>query len=145
MDEVKARIKRVAEELGLPMGRQEKIYNSRLAQELSKWAESQGKGDAFHHAAFHAYFAEGKNIGKIPVLLDLARSLDLPADEAEKVLLERSFRDAVDSDWEFSRSAGVRAVPTLRLNGHSLVGAQPYDAMEKLMRDNKVGKRDAGS
>jgi len=145
MDEVRARMKRVAEELGLPMGRQEKIYNSRLAQELGKWAESKGKGDAFHHAAFHAFFAEGKNIRKIPVLLDLARSLDLPGEEAERILRERVFKDAVDSDWEFSRSAGVRAVPTLRLNGRSLVGAQPYEVMERLMRDNNVGKRDTGS
>lgn len=139
--EVLTRLKHVADEAGLPFGNQTRIYNSRLAQELGKWAETQDKGDAYHHAAFHAYFAEGKNIGKIHVLSDLAWSLDLSGVEAEKVLVERSFREAVDADWSFSRSQGVTAVPTLMLNRQSIVGAQPYGTLEKLMNDNQIRKR----
>jgi predicted DsbA family dithiol-disulfide isomerase len=139
--EVLTRLKHVADQAGLPFGNQTRIYNSRLAQELGKWAETQDKGDAYHHAAFHAYFAEGKNIGKIPILTDLARSLHLSGVEAEKVLVERSFREAVDADWSFSRSKGVTAVPTLMLNRQSIVGAQPYGTLEKLMNDNQIRKR----
>ncbi len=59
-----------AEELGLPFGPRNKTYNSRLAQELGLWAEDQGKGEPFHMAAFHAYFADGLNLAKMPVLLE---------------------------------------------------------------------------
>jgi predicted DsbA family dithiol-disulfide isomerase len=45
---VKLRLKQVADELGLPLGDRKMTFNSRLAQELAKWAESKGKGDEFH-------------------------------------------------------------------------------------------------
>jgi predicted DsbA family dithiol-disulfide isomerase len=54
-----ARLKKVARELDLPWGERKKTYNSRLAQELGKWAETKGKGDEYHDAVFRAYFVDG--------------------------------------------------------------------------------------
>ena len=48
----------------LPFGKREKTYNTRLAQELGKWAGQKGKGTLFHDAMFRAFFVEGMNIGK---------------------------------------------------------------------------------
>src|SRR4030095_15222463 len=53
---------------GLPYGERKMTYNSRLAQELAKWAESQPGGEAIHDALFRAYFVDGKNIGEAQVL-----------------------------------------------------------------------------
>ncbi|NIP49262.1 MAG: dithiol-disulfide isomerase, partial [Gammaproteobacteria bacterium] len=50
-------------------------YNSRLAQELGKWAEQMEKGDAFHDAVFKAYFADGLNIADANILADIANSI----------------------------------------------------------------------
>ena len=74
IDQMMERLRRVALEEGLPLGERKKTYNSRLAQELGKWAEAQGQGDRFHRAAFRAYFVDGKNIAEIPILVDLYRS-----------------------------------------------------------------------
>ncbi len=74
-----ARLKRVTRELGLPFGERTKTYNSRLAQELGKWAESKGMGDPFHAAVFRAYFVDGKNIGDPEALLDWPRPSGFPA------------------------------------------------------------------
>ena len=49
-----ARLKQVADELGLPFGERERSYNSRGAHELAKWAASEEKGDPFHEAVFLA-------------------------------------------------------------------------------------------
>ena len=136
-----ARLTRVAREEGLPFGNRDKTYNSRLAQELGKWAESKGRGQAYHDAVFRAYFAEGRNIGQLSELLALAGSLSLPVEEARKVLEERSFKDLVDADWQRSYRMGVQAVPTFLLNGQFLVGAVPYEALEKLLIDSSVSKR----
>ena len=76
------RLRKVANEVGLPLGKRERTFNSRLAQELGKWAESEGKGYQFHNAVFRAYFVDGKNIGKTPVLVDIAESLSLPVEAA---------------------------------------------------------------
>jgi len=132
---------KVARAEGLPFGHRDKTYNSRLAQEIGKWAESKGKGKVYHDAVFRAYFADGKNIGKVAELAVLARSLNLPEEEARKVLEERSFKELVDSDWQRSYRMGVQAVPTFLLNGQFLVGAVPYEAMEKLLIDGRVSKR----
>jgi predicted DsbA family dithiol-disulfide isomerase len=136
-----ARLRQVANEEGLPLGERKRTYNSRLAQELGKWAEIQGKGEEFHKAVFRAYFADGKNIAKIPILVDVAISVGLSGRVAQRVLEKRAFREAVDQDWSRARAKGVSAVPTFVINQEALVGAQPYGALERLMHVNKVEKR----
>ncbi len=136
------RLRRTAEDLGLAFGDRTVIYNSRKAQELGKWAEEKGRGDAFHHAAFHAYFAEGKNIAKMDVLTDLAEAVGLSGEEARRAMEDGRYRAAVDADWNRSRELGVTAVPTFILDGRRLVGAQPYETLEKLLDDNQVARRD---
>ena len=137
----RARLKAVAEELGLPLGERKKSYNSRLAQELAKWAESKGKGDEYHDAVFRAYFVEVKNIGKVDVLAAVAESAGLPAEEARQVLLSRTFKEAVDSDWVRSRELGITAVPTFVMDHRAVVGAQPYEVLEQFLRNNGVKEK----
>jgi len=127
------RLKKTASDLGLPFGEREHTYNSRLSQELGLWAESKGMGDAFHMATFRAYFADGKNIAKIPALLDLAASVALPVGEAAEVLAKRMFKSAVDADWNLSRKKWITSVPTFVMNQDKLVGAQPYEMLVKLL------------
>jgi predicted DsbA family dithiol-disulfide isomerase len=136
-----AHLKGIAKEEGLPFGERTMTYNSRLAQELGKWAESRGKGREFHSAVFRAYFAHGRNIGERSILLDLAVSIGLSGDEAEEVLTHRTHKDDVDRDWSRSRDMGVTAVPTFLLRGRRMVGAQPYQALAQFIRDAGVMKR----
>jgi predicted DsbA family dithiol-disulfide isomerase len=119
---------------GLPYGDRKMTYNSRLAQELGKWAESQPGGGAIHDALFRAYFVDGRNIGDPDVLVDIARKIGLPADEARTVIESRSHKAAVDADWEKSRSYGVTGVPTFVVGERGVAGAQPYEALEELIK-----------
>jgi len=141
ISEMMARLKSVAREEGLPFGDRAMTYNSRLAQELGKWAESRGKGDEFHDLAFRAYFADGRNIAEIPVLIELAASAGLPEADAEAALRQRDFKDAVDADWSLSRDMGITAVPTFVLGGRRVVGAQPYDVMARFLEETGVERR----
>jgi predicted DsbA family dithiol-disulfide isomerase len=128
------RLRRVAAECDLPFGTRTKTYNSRRAQELGKWAESLDKGEEFHMAAFRAYFADGLNIAKIPVLVELAESVGLKG--AEEVLSKGAFKEAVDRDWRYSRTCGITAVPTFVAKGRMVMGAQPYNVLEELIKAN---------
>jgi predicted DsbA family dithiol-disulfide isomerase len=141
LDAIKARLKQVADGLGLPLADRDKTYNSRLAQELAKWAESKGRGDAFHDAVFRAFFAEGKNIGNIDELGAVAKSVGLPEQEARSILQSRAFRQAVDADWARSRELGITAVPTFLACGRAVVGAQPYEVLEQLLKTCGVKAR----
>ena len=118
---------------GLPYGNRTMTYNSRLAQELGSWADTQPGGEAIHDALFRAYFVEGKNIGDAEVLLEIARSVGLPEDKAREVLEKRTFKAAVDADWAKSRDYGVTGVPTFVAGGYGVVGAQPYEALVQLV------------
>jgi predicted DsbA family dithiol-disulfide isomerase len=119
---------------GLPYGDRKMTYNSRLAQELASWAVSQPGGEAIHDALFRAYFVDGKNIGDPEVLLRISSELGLDEAQAREVIEKRTHQAAVDADWEKSRQYGVTGVPTYVLGDRGVVGAQPYEALEELVR-----------
>lgn len=128
------RMKGLMDEEGLAYNSERNTsYNSRLAQELAKWAESKGKADEIHDTLFRAYFVDTKNIGKSDVLVEIARKIGLPADEAIEALVSRSFKEAVDSDWKRCAALGVTAVPTFLAGRYMLIGAHPYQDLEKLV------------
>jgi predicted DsbA family dithiol-disulfide isomerase len=126
-------LKKTAADLGLPMGDRHYIYNTRLIQELGLWAQSQGKGHAFHHAAFQAAFVDDRNLSSKSVLMDLAESLGLDPQAADTVVEKRLFSEAVDADWRLAEQQNISVVPTLIMGTKRLVGARPYGAMEKLV------------
>lgn len=138
-----ARMSKLMEAEGLAYAQRTHTYNSRLAQELGVWAETQPDGHKIHDALYKAYFVERRNVGDIEVLVDVATSVGLPADEARAVLEERRFKDAVDADWAKSRQYGVTGVPTFVAGGMGVVGAQPYEVLERLMDEAGGTRRDA--
>ena len=117
---------------GLPYGERTHTYNSRLAQELGKWADTRGV-EAIHDVLYRAYFVDNRNISDLDELIRLAQSVGLPATEARDVLRERRFKEAVDADWVKSRKYGITGVPTFVSGRHGVVGAQPYDALEQFV------------
>ena len=118
---------------GLPYGERTMTYNSRLAQEVGKWADTQPGGEAIHDAMFRAYFVEARNIGDPDVILDIVKQVGLPVDEAREVIEKRTFKDAVDEDWALSRQLGVTGVPTFVAGRYGVVGAQTYETLERLV------------
>jgi predicted DsbA family dithiol-disulfide isomerase len=126
-------LSRTANDLGLPFAARTRTYNSRLAQELGLWAVDMNKGDAFHIAAFKAYFSDGLNIGNHSVLIDLARNVGLPAEEAEEILYSRAYAEKVDADCADSQLRGITAVPTFIMGRHKLVGAQNFESLADLV------------
>jgi len=119
---------------GLPYGERTMTYNSRLAQELGKWADTQPGGEAMHDALFQAYFVEARDISQPAVLLDIVKRVGLSVEGAREVLEKRTFQAAVDADWELSRRYGVTGVPTFVIGRYGVVGAQPYEALEELVQ-----------
>jgi predicted DsbA family dithiol-disulfide isomerase len=136
--EMLQRLEQTARSLGLPFGERRMSFNSRRAQEAAKWAESHGKADAFHHAVFRAYFVDGKNLYEIETLAAAADSVGLKGEELDEVIHTKTFKAAVDQDWLLSRQLGITAVPTFRMNGETLVGAQPYEQLAALLTAQRV-------
>ena len=128
-----ARMKGLMDAEGLPYGRRTHSYNSRLAQELGKWADTQPGGEAIHDALYRAYFVDSRNIGDPEILVEIAQSVGLSGKEVRAVLSERRFKDAIDADWAKSHAYGVTGVPTFVAARYGVVGAQPYEVLEQLL------------
>jgi len=135
IEAMKQRMSALMTEENLAYGNRSHTYNSRLAQELAKWGESFPEGgEALHLKLFEAYFAEGRNLAEPMVLLDVVEAAGLSREAADEVIRKRSFRDAVDADWKRAHELGVTGVPTFVSGNRGLVGAQPYEALEQLIR-----------
>lgn len=134
LEESHAQLKALAEAEGLELAAREMTYNSRLAQELGSWAETRGAGPAFHDAAYRAYFVDGEDISDAEVLVRLAERVGLDPEAAREVLETRSQRHAVDADWSRARQMGITGVPTFMAGGDRVVGAQPYEILEELVK-----------
>ena len=90
---------------------------------------------------YRAYFVDARNIGDVPVLLEIVAEVGLSVDEARAALAERRFQAEVDADWQRSRQLGVTGVPTFVAGGYGVVGAQPYEALEQLLDQVGVPRR----
>ncbi len=135
------RMKGLMDAEGLPYERRTHTYNSRLAQELGKWADTQPGGAALHDALYKAYFVAARNIADPDILIEIAGSVGLPAEEARAILEERRFKDAVDADWAKSHAYGVTGVPTFVAGRYGVVGAQPYEVLEELVEKAGAPRR----
>ena len=133
VDSVISRLEGVAADLKLPFGKRTMTYNSRKAQELGKWAEEIGFGEEFHQAVYHAYFADGKNIGQLDILLATAKTVGLDPEEARQVIESGRYAAKVDEDWNRAAELGVTAVPTSIYQRKHLVGFQDYEEFQKLI------------
>jgi predicted DsbA family dithiol-disulfide isomerase len=71
------------------------------------------------------------------VLLEVAKSVGLDEAKAREVLETRSYKDAVDADWDKSRQYGVTGVPTFVAGRQGVVGAQPYETLVQLIESAK--------
>jgi len=133
VDAMMARLRAVAEGVGLPLGSRRRTYNSRRAQELGKWAEEQGRGEAFRSAAFRAYFVDGRNLALIEELAQIATAAGLDGTAARRVVGAGEFAPAVDADWSRARSMGISAVPTHLLGDRASSGFQPYEELREFV------------
>ena len=77
---------------------------------------------------------DARDLSRPAVLLDVVAPLGLSIDGAREVLEKRTFKDAVDADWNLSRQYGITGVPTFVVGRYGVVGAQPYEALEQLVQ-----------
>ena len=124
------------------------ISNTRRAHEAAFFARDTGRHEAFHQAVFHAYYGEGKDIGRWDVLEEAAREAGLDPDVMRRAVEAGTYHDAVEAELESARELGITGVPTFIFDDRlAVVGAQPFEvfrqAMAELERDD--GEYDAST
>jgi predicted DsbA family dithiol-disulfide isomerase len=117
------------------MDKRSRIYNTFDAHRLLHWAEQEGKQYALKVALLKAYFGEGENVSSHDVLVRIAGEVGLDAAKAREVLDSDRFAEDVREQERFYQSQGIRAVPSVIINGRYLIqGGQPPEAFEQILR-----------
>jgi predicted DsbA family dithiol-disulfide isomerase len=137
----RAAFERMARAAGLPYGERTHWYNTDLAHEATEWARDHDVLEPTHHAIMRAYFVDDRNIGSLEVLVDLARGLGLDAADLETALTDRRYRERVQDQYAEARELGITAVPTFVAGEFAVVGAQPEEVFERLMRAPGASRR----
>ncbi len=102
--------------------------NTLDAHRLIHWAGIEGRQTAMVSALFRAYFTEGRDIGDVETLADLADEAGLDAALIHRLLATDADRDDIIARDAAAREMGVTAVPTFVVAGqHAVPGAQPTE------------------
>jgi len=120
----------LAAELGIVLRVPSAPARTAKAHEAAAFARAHGAGAAMRDAIFAAYFAEGRDISRIDVLVELGAVLGLDASELKVVLDVDSLSPRIQAEQDAARRAGVEGTPTLVAGtgdeARWLVGARPY-------------------
>lgn len=109
--------------------------NTFKAHRLAKWAEQQGKGNAFSEAVLKAYFIDNKKINDAEELAALAEEVGLSREQAVAIAGSGDFTQDVQHDIQLAQQFGVRGVPFFVLNRkYAISGAQPREVFEETLR-----------
>jgi predicted DsbA family dithiol-disulfide isomerase len=98
------------------------------------FARDQGLQDPFHTKMFQAYWQDHKNIGQRDVVLDVARESGLDVAELEKAMDDRRYESELAAVYDDCSRYGINGVPTFIIGRYMVVGAQPYEMLERALK-----------
>lgn len=110
--------------------------NTVKAHELLHHAKANDLQHEMEERLMSAYFTEGKHVGRIDDLVELAAEVGLDAEDARAALESAQYLSAVRQDQEQARAYGIQGVPFFVIDGqYGISGAQPSAAFENVLRD----------
>jgi predicted DsbA family dithiol-disulfide isomerase len=124
--------------------RMKRTPNTILAQRLILFAEHQGRGEELVRVLFRALFEEGRDIGHLETLLELAATAGFDRERAEAFLRsEEQAKDIVVAHQRAER-LGVRGVPVFVVDREqAIAGAQPPEVLAGLLDVAVAARRSA--
>lgn len=106
---------------------------SRKAHELAMLAREKNCFQKIHETLFRAYLSEGQDIGRVDVLVQLARGAGLDPMETKAALDVDRFSNQVAQRRKEALEAGVVGVPTLLWRGRILQGYPDERALDEFL------------
>lgn len=145
---VYSQIAEAAEAAGLEINFEgiQRTPNTLDAHRLIHWAGIEGRQIPIVDALFEAYFREGRDIGDIDVLSDLADSAGLDAAMIRTLLQGDADREDIRARDAWARERGVTGVPCFVVGQqHAVPGAQPPELWAKVIAEIAEGNAGATS
>ena len=114
--------------------RMKRTPNTILAQRLILLAEQQGRGEDLIRVLFRALFEEGRDIGHLETLLELAEKAGFERAAAEAFLRSEEQGKEIVAAHQRAERLGVRGVPVFVVDREqAIAGAQPPEVLAGLL------------
>lgn len=128
-----------ARRLGVDMRQPTSWPRTRKAHELAHFARQAGRFPETHAALYRAFFVEGRDIGRIDVLVEIAAQVGLEAEAVHVALGVDLHTDDVVQDARSAREQGVDRLPTVVRGAARLVGLPSPEQLATFARgENRV-------
>lgn len=112
VDQMLARVTGIASSVGLDYD-YDHVHqtNTIKAHELLHYAKSRGRQLDMKERLLKAYFVDGRHVGRIDDLADLAAEIGLDRDEVVRVLTDNTYLADVKADVAQAEAYGINGVP----------------------------------
>lgn len=108
--------------------------NTRNAHRIIQAAQDKGLGNQAEEAFFHAYFVDGRAVGDLDIVRQIAAEIGLTPAETDAALASPEIDARIQADFRTARQYGVRGVPFFVFeNKVAVSGAQPDGAFVQAM------------
>lgn len=138
LDTIHQRFRDIARQNGVQMDPDtpKRIPNTLNAHRVIHWAGLEGRQSFAVAALMRAYWVEGRDIGNLVVLADIAAGIGMNRAVVERLLTSDADLDTVTSREAHARKRGVNAVPTFLIaNTYVVSGAQPPEMWGKAIAE----------
>ena len=122
-----------------------KHTNTVKAHQLLHYAKAHGKQIEAKERLLKAYFTEGKHVGRVADLADLAAEIGLDRDDVVRALEADEYLAAVRADQALGQEYGIQGVPFFVIDGkYGVSGAQEAETFAGVLDqvwNERVGAR----
>lgn len=111
-----------------------RMVNTFRAHQLLHWAAEQGKQTELKLALFDAFFSRRQDVNDTEVLMAIAGQIGLSSAQAEEILADGRYTEAVRTEQQVWLDREVHAVPAFIFNDQYMVpGAQEAETFVRVL------------
>ena len=135
VEQMLERITGIAESVGLHYD-YDSVHqtNTVIAHELLHYAKAHGRQLDMKERLLKAYFIDGRHVGRIEDLADLAAEIGLDRADVVRALTEHEFLADVKADVALANEYGIQGVPFFVIDGkYGVSGAQDPDTFTQVL------------
>ncbi|MEO6300280.1 MAG: DsbA family oxidoreductase [Paracoccaceae bacterium] len=138
LEQIHQRFRDIAAQNGVKMDPDtpQRIPNTLNAHRLIHWAGLEGRQTLMVSALMRSYWVEGRDIGDLTVLADVAAQAGMDRAVVARLLASDADMDVIQQREAHARARGVSAVPTFLIaNKYVVSGAQPPEMWGKAIEE----------
>jgi predicted DsbA family dithiol-disulfide isomerase len=120
--------------------------NTIKAHQLLHYAKERGRQLDMKERLLSAYFTEGRHVGRVEDLADLAAEIAFDRADVLRSLSTDEYLDAVRADMDRAQAYGIRGVPFFVIDDrYGISGAHPPEVFTEVLKRATSDRLNSGS